>query len=114
MYASQPESLRGTGGSQQTRRRVDTQENATPQQTQQRATQPHQPKDNDQKWQKLMDILKDIKEDLGKGENKHLRAGVVYVAQQAGQIAWELWLRHNRNQNAVEDRLRRIKDTIKS
>ena len=71
MHASQPESLRGTGGSQQTRRWVDTQENATPQQTQQQATQPQQPKDNDQKWQKLVDILKDIEEDLGKGEDEH-------------------------------------------
>ena len=84
MHASQPESLRGTRGSQQTRRWVDTQENATQQQTQQRATQPQQPKDNDQKWQKLVDILKDIKEDLGKGEDVHPRAGVTRTAQQAG------------------------------
>ena len=47
-------------------------------------TQPQQLKDNNQKWQKLVDILKDIKEDLGKGEDEHLRAGVVCVAQQAG------------------------------
>ena len=76
MYTSQPESLRGTGGSQQTQRRVDTQENATTQQTQQRATQPQQPKDNNQKWQKLVDILKDIKEDLGKGEDEYLHLRV--------------------------------------
>ena len=44
-----------------------------------------------------MDILKDIKEDLGKGENEHLRTGVVYIAQEAGQIAQELWIKHNRN-----------------
>ena len=31
-----------------------------------------------------MDILKDIKEDLGKGENEHPRAGVARAAQQAG------------------------------
>ena len=69
MHASQPESLRGIGGSQQTQRWVNTQENTTSQQTQQGATQPQQPKDNDQKWQKLVDILKDIEEDLGKGED---------------------------------------------
>ena len=61
-----------------------------------------------------MDILKDIEEDLGKGEDEHPRAGVARAAQQAGQIARELWLRYNRNQNAVEDRLGRIKDAIKS
>ena len=114
MYAPQPESLRDPGGSQQTRRWVDTQNNATPQQTQHGATQPQQPKDNDQKWQKLVDILKDIEEDLGKGEDEHPRAGVARAAQQAGQIARELWTRHNRNHNAVEDRLGRIEDAIKS
>ena len=68
MYAAQPESMRDPGGSQQTRRMDAAQNNATPQQTQQRAAQPQQPKDTDQKWQKLVDILKDIEEDLGKGE----------------------------------------------
>ena len=43
-------------------------------------TQPQQPKDNNQKWQKLVDILKDIKEDLRKGENKYPCVGVVCVA----------------------------------
>ena len=61
-----------------------------------------------------MDILKDIKEDLGKGEDEHPRAGVARAVQEAGQIAQELWSRHNRNQNAVEDRLGRIEDAIKS
>ena len=60
-----------------------------------------------------MDILKDIKEDLGKGKDKYLHTGVAYTAQQAGQIAWELQIRHNKNYNAVEDRLRHIKDIIK-
>ena len=53
-------------------------------------TQPQQPKDNDQKWQKLVNILKDIEEDLGKGEDKHPHAGVARAAQEAGQIAREL------------------------
>ena len=61
-----------------------------------------------------MDLLKDIEEDLGKGEDDNPRAGVARVAREAGQIARELWTRHNRNQNTVEDRLRRIKDAIKS
>ena len=56
------------------------QNDAIPQQIQQKAAQPQQPKDTDQKWQKLMDILKDIKEDLGKGENEHPRVGVVRAA----------------------------------
>jgi hypothetical protein len=80
MYAPQPESLRDPGGSLQTRRWADTQKNATPQQTHQGATQPHQPKDIDQKWQKLVDTLKDIEEDLGKGEDEHPRAGVARAA----------------------------------
>ena len=42
--------------------------------------QPQQLKDTDQKWQKLVDILKDIKEDLGKGENEHLCVGVARTA----------------------------------
>jgi len=86
MYASQLESLRNTEGSQQIQRRVNTQKNATPQQTQQGVTQPQQPKNSNQKWQKLMDILKDIKEDLGKGEDKHPHTGVIHAAQQARQI----------------------------
>ena len=60
-----------------------------------------------------MDILKDIKEDLGKGEDKYLYIGVVHAVQQAGQITQKLQLRHNKNQNAVKDRLKHIKDTIK-
>jgi len=36
-----------------------------------------------------VDLLKDIKEDLGKGEDNCLCAGVAYVAQQAGQVAKE-------------------------
>jgi len=46
MHAAQPESLRDTGGSQQTRRAEAAQKIAIPQQTQQGATQPQQPKDN--------------------------------------------------------------------
>ena len=61
-----------------------------------------------------MDILKDIKENLRKREDEYPRVRVVRAAQQAGQIAQKLQLRHNRNQNIIEDRLRRIKDAIKS
>jgi len=61
-----------------------------------------------------VDLLKDIKEDLRKGEDNCLCARVVCTAQQAGQIARELWTRHNRNQNVVEDRLGCIKNAIKS
>ena len=60
-----------------------------------------------------MDLLKDIEEDLGKGENDCPCTRVVCAAQQAGQIAKELWTRHNRNQNAVKDKLGRIKNAIK-
>ena len=60
-----------------------------------------------------MDILKDIEEDLGKGEDGHLCIEEVHIAQQAGQIAWDLQIRYNRNQNTVENRLGRIKDAIK-
>ena len=60
-----------------------------------------------------MDLLKDIKEDLRKGKDNCPHAGVACVAQQAGQIAKELWTKHNKNQNAVKDRLGRIKDAIK-
>ena len=80
MHAAQLESLCDTGGLQQTQRWADTHKNMTPQQTYQGVTQPQQPKNNNQKWQKLMDILKDIKEDLGKGENGHPHAGVVCAA----------------------------------
>ena len=56
------------------------QNNTTPQQTQQRAAQLQQPKDTNQKWQKLVNILKDIKEDLRKEEDIHLYIGVVCAA----------------------------------
>jgi len=60
-----------------------------------------------------MDLLKDIKKDLRKEENNCLCARIVYVAQQAGQVTRELWTKHNKNQNIIEDRLRHIKNAIK-
>ena len=38
---------------------------------------------------KFMDLLKDIKEDLGKEEYKHPYVKVMCIAQQAGQVAKE-------------------------
>ena len=60
-----------------------------------------------------MDLLKDIEEDLGKGEDNCPHVGIICTAQQAGQITKKLWTKHNRNQNVVKDRLRRIKNAIK-
>ena len=90
MYAAQPKSLHNLGGSQQTQKMDAIQKNMTPQQIQQRATQPQQPKDTNQKWQKFIDILKDIKKDLKKGEDKYPHAKITCVAQKAGQITQKL------------------------
>ena len=64
-------------------------------------------------WQKYIDTLLSIKDDLEKEEERALKAGILRELEKAIRQARALWTQATRGRDVIEERLIQIKASIK-